>query len=210
VWRLYAIPIVGSGSSRLDPRRPKYVSDKEVYQRWVLSIPDDPNSPLINIGAEWNMMDYGSLPTGLVAADLTPEQHTTLVANADVDPFAADLDTAIGAASTTVRSRLEANRIPTQWVSGATTYRALARFVAGLFQFAQRHAGLHNEDIIGSGALDGRFRDLSAAQQARIQATATSFGYTLTAGTNTPMRDVLTQMANQWGALPFYLGGLTF
>jgi hypothetical protein len=155
-------------------------------------------------------MDYGSLPTGLVAADVTQVEHDALAANADVDPFAADLDTALGAASTTVRARLEANRIPTQWVTGATTYRELARFVAGLFQFGQRHTALHAEDLIGSGLLDSRWRDLTAAQQARIQATATSFGYILTAGTNTPMRDVLTQMANQWGALPFYLGGLTF
>jgi hypothetical protein len=168
VWRLYAIPIIGTGLSRLDPRRPKYV---------------------VEGGYPWALMDYGSLPTGLVAADVTQAQHDAL---------------------TTVRARLEANRIPTQWVTGATTYRELARFVAGLFQFAQRHTALHAEDIIGSGALDGRFRDLDAAQQARIQATATSFGYTLTAGANTPMRDVLTQMANQWGAQPFYLGGLTF
>jgi uncharacterized protein YejL (UPF0352 family) len=189
VYRLYAIPMIGTGSSRLDPRRPKYV---------------------VEAGIAWSLMDYGTLPTGLVAADVTQAQHDALAANADVDAFAANLDTAIGAASTTVRSRLEANRIPTQWVSGATTYRELARFVAGLFQFAQRHAGLHNEDIIGSGALDGRFRDLDAAQQGRIQATATSFGYTLTTSANTPMRDVLTQMATQWGAQPFYLGGLTF
>jgi hypothetical protein len=189
MWRLYAIPIIGTGSSRLDPRRPNYVEA---------------------LGIAWSMMDYGSLPTGLVAADVTQAEHDALAANADVDPFAADLDTALGAASTTVRSRLEANRIPTQWVTGATTYRELARFVAGLFQFAQRHTGLHAEDIIGSGALDSRWRDLAAAQQARIQATATSFGYTLTAGQNTPMRDVLTQMSNQWGAQPFYLGGMTF
>jgi hypothetical protein len=188
-WRLYAIPIVGSGSSRLDPRRPAYV---------------------VEAGLLWALMDYGSLPTGLVAADVTQAQHDALAAHADVDAFAADLDTALGAASTTVRARLEANRIPTQWVTGATTYRELARFVAGLFQFAQRHTALHAEDIIGSGALDGRFRDLSAAQQARIQATATSFGYTLTTSANTPMRDVLTQMSNQWGAQPFYLGGMTF
>jgi hypothetical protein len=187
MWRLYVIPIITSGGA--DPsREPKYVSA---------------------LGLSWAMMDYGSIPTALVAADVTPTQHAALTANADVDSLPENLDTTLGAASTTVRSRLESYRIPTQWVSGSTTYRALVRFVAGLFQFAQRHQGLHAEDVIGAGLLDSRWRDLSTAQQQRIQTTAASFDYTLTVTNNTPMRDVLSQLANQWSGA-FTLGGLTF
>lgn len=190
-WRLYVIPIVGSGSGRADPRHPKYVNEA---------------------GLAWNAMDYGAIPWALVAADTTTAQHNALVANADVTAFPANLGGTIGANLTAVQNALEAARLPAGWVTAADTYATVARTVAGLMQFAQRYTALSGQELVPSTInLNTQFQALSAQRQADLLATANDLGYS-TAGLQptTTLRAILKNLADQWGARPFALGGLTF
>lgn len=191
-WRLYVIPITGSGSSRLDPRRPAYV---------------------VEAGLDWAAMDYGQVPWGLVAANVTTPQHNALVANADVTAFPANLQTTIGANLATVQAALEAARLPAGWVAASDTYATVARTVAGLMQFAQRYTALSGgqELVPASINLNTQFGSLSAQRQADLLATADSLGYDRTGlQATTTLRAILKNLADQWGARPFVLGGMVF
>lgn len=191
MWRLYVIPIIGSGSGVADPRHPKYVNEA---------------------GLTWSMYDYGQIPWSLCAADVTPAQHGALVANADVTAFPADLATTVGAGLATVQAALEAARLPAGWVTAGTSYSVVARTVAGLMQFAQRYTGLTGQELVPSTInLNTQFGSLTAQRQADLTATANSLSYN-TAGLQptTTLRAILKNLADQWGSRGFVLGGLTF
>lgn len=192
MWRLYVIPIVGSGSSRLDPRHPQYVNEA---------------------GLDWSAMDYGAIPWCLCAADTDTAQDAALTANADVRGLPDNLDQAVGGATTAVRNALEVARLPAGWVTSATTYRAVVRAVAGLLQFAQRYTAVSGgqELVASQAALDLRVNQLSAQRRADLGDAADSLGYDTSAITGTTtVRQALKVLADQWGDRPFVLGGLTF
>lgn len=192
-WRLYLIPMTGTGSSHLDPRRPAYV---------------------VEAGLAWAAMDYGAVAQALVAADTDAVQDAALTAHGDVTGIPTTLDQAVGAAANTIRTRLEAAGIPADWVQGSDTLRGVVRGVAGTFQFAQRYTGLFAGaalPVVGVGALDTRWNQLSATDRQRFLDTAASFGYDLAWVTNTTqLRALLKWLADAWGSRPFLLGGLTF
>lgn len=191
-WRLYQIPITGSGTNHTDPRRPKYV---------------------VEAGVPWAMMDYGAIPWALVAADVTNPQHNALAGNADVTAFPTNLQGTIGGNLNTVVNALEAARLPAGWVAASDTYATVARTVAGLMQFAQRYTAISGgQELVPSSInLNTQFGSLSQQRQDDLLATANSLGYS-TAGlqATTTLRAILKNLADQWGARPFTLGGLTF
>ena len=191
-WRLYTIPITGSGTNHTDPRRPKYV---------------------VEAGVPWAMMDYGAIPWALVAADVTNGQHNALTSNADVTAFPTNLQGTIGGNLSTVVNALEAARLPAGWVNASDTYATVARTVAGLMQFAQRYTAISGgQELVPSSInLNTQFGSLSQQRQDDLLATANSLGYS-TAGlqATTTLRAILKNLADQWGARPFTLGGLTF
>jgi hypothetical protein len=163
------------------------------------------------LDARWAVMSYGLIGTALVMADVTSQQHNTLIANSDVTAIPQNIDANIttGALSA-VRSALEGLRIPGNWATTANTYRELLRMVGGLFQFAQRHHGLHNQIIIPENInLDMTWGDIPLTWRQNLQTTADSFGYDYSQVTgSTPVRAILKSLADQWGNQPLYIGGV--
>ena len=192
--RFYIMPILVVDMSR----GPKYL-------QWMLN-PD--GLPV----AHWSMKDYGLIDAGLVACDLTQEQHEQLTAEPDVAAAPEDIDQAISEiAIPQVVAVLEALRIPAGWVDSSYTYRQILRMVGGLFMFAQRHHGKHLEALIDSTAqLDLRWNQIPLDRRQRIRETADSLGYTYADITNTwTIRQVLKYLSNQWGDTPILFGFVT-
>ncbi len=157
----------------------------------------------------WSMMDYGLVNTALVAADVTSPQHNQLAQEVDVTAIPANIDDTVSTqALATVRSELEALNIPGNWVTTSHTYREILRVVAGLFQFAQRHHGLHNKIVLpNENNMDQNWGDLPAAVRSELAATADSFGYDTSGVTaSTPIRAILKNLADQWGEQEFNMG----
>lgn len=193
--RFYIVPKIGTGIDK-DSFRPKYVTpaSKEA--------PVPP--PLVSV--DWNGMDYGAENVFLIAADVTPAQHTTLSAQADVLAFPVPLDNTVsGAALPTVQSTLEALNIPGSWVTTSTTYRQVIRVVAKAIVFAQRYNGLFEglQRIFDAGVtLDTRWNQLTNAQQTRLLQVAANLGIDSSGVTSTTtMRVILRTLAGQLPSL---------
>lgn len=192
--RFYILPIELNGTAR----GPKYLN-------WRY----DPDPPAL-VTCSWGLMDYGLINAALVAANVTQEQHEALAAEIDVAAAPLNIDQLIGApAIPQIQAIMEQLRIPAEWMDITYTYRQILRMIAGLFQFAQRHHGLHREPLIDSTAqLDLRWNQVPGDRQARILATADSLGYDYSAIENTWLiRRILKHLADQWGTRPFYIGG---
>lgn len=159
----------------------------------------------------WSGMDFGLEPVMLVQADVTPAQHTTLSGNADVISIPANIDNNITAgALSAVKAALETLNVPAGWVTTGFTYRQVLRMVAGLFQFAQRHHGAHSERLFSGGFnMDTQFSALPLAVRQRLIATADSLNYDTSglSGSNT-IRQILKNVADQWGSKPIIIGGI--
>src|SRR5687767_5996713 len=127
-WRFYLMPKAGSGADG-DGFRPAYVTGL----------------------AQWAALDYGNEPVFLVAADVTPAQHTTIAGSADVAAFPSDLSVQVGVNLATVQASLETRNFPGAWVEDTHTYRQLLRGVGTLCQIAQRYQGLSTSRIFSAG-----------------------------------------------------------
>jgi hypothetical protein len=190
-WHIYLIPIEGTGIDK-DGRRPKYMTE---------------------LGTDWSMIDYGQQPVGLVAADLDVTQAGVLEAHADVSKIPDNLDQSIGGALTQVSDALETMNIPAQWITGATSYREVLRALWGFFAFLQRYAEITNSPapiLSVTTNLNLRLNQLSAAVRQNLKDTALSLGLNIDAvvGTTT-LRQMLREIADQWGDRSFQLGGIT-
>jgi len=192
--RFYIMPIQVANETY---RGPKYLK-----WRWY---PD-------GIDCRWSMKDYGLIDAALVACDLTQEQHEQLVAEPDVAAAPEDIDQNISEiAIPKVVNVMEALRIPADWVTSAYAYRQILRMIGGLFLFAQRYHGMHNEQLIGSTAqLDLRWNQIPKDRQDRIKATADNLGYDYSAVQNTWLvRRILKHLGDQWGETPILFGFVT-
>lgn len=197
--RFYILPIEvvdrGGGNSARGPK----------YFPWRF----DPDPPAL-VTAQYGLMDYGLMPTALVAADVTTVQHNLLNAQSDVITVPANIDNAIGGgAISTVRSRLEALHIPGNTVQAADTYRNALRVVAGVFQFAQRFHGLYNRSIFDEfTGLNTTWSELSTEFQNELLATAESMAINTSGLTDsTTMRQILKRFADAWEDRTFFIGG---
>lgn len=191
--RFYLLPIETTGNTR----GPKYFKWR-FCQDCTLDVPR-------------STKDYGLRPTALVAADVTPEQHTFLAGQPDVTSVPANIDNNISAAALlTVRSALEGLKVPGNWVTTGHTYREVLRAVAGLFQFAQRHHALHGEMLVESNVnLDLVWSEVPASKRQRVQETADSLGYDTSPVTGAwTLRETLQYLANLWGEASFQFGNL--
>lgn len=189
--RYYLMPLEQIGTGR----GPKYLA-------WR----NDPTG----LNVPWSLFDYGLINTCLVAADVTTQQHNSLIANSDVTAIPQNIDGNITAgALSSVRAALETLRIPGNWVTTGHTYRDLMRMVAGLFMFAQRLQGISGRIIFPDNInLDNTWGDIPVDWRQDLQATADSLGYDYSqVTTNTPIRTILKSLADQWGNQPFYIGG---
>jgi len=150
-------------------------------------------------------MTYGREPYMLVRADVTTLQNTAISLHTDVIVIPANLDNLIAAgALATVQASLETIGVPASWVTTAFSYRQVLRTVGGLFQFAQRYAGLFNLNLFRGGVtLNTTFNQLPNIEQQRLIDCADSFGYDRSSlsGTST-IRQILKTMADQWRGNP--------
>jgi hypothetical protein len=160
----------------------------------------------------YSMKDYGLINAALIAIEFDQAQHEQLVAEPDVAAAPENLDNNISeVAIPQVQAVLEALRIPAGWVDSTHTYREILRMVGGLFMFAQRHNGLHGEDLIDNQAqLNLRWNEIPGDRQDRILVTADNMGYDWSEVENSWLiRRVLKHLADQWGDTPILFGFVT-
>lgn len=191
--RFYIMPIVFTNNAR----GPKYLKWRENQG---------------GIDCQWSMRDYGLIDAGLVACNLSQAQHEQLVAEPDVAAAPEDIGQNISEiAIPRVQQVMEALRIPADWVDSTYTYRAILRMIGGLFLFAQRHNGLHNEQLIDSvDQLDLRWNQIPPARRQRIVATADALGYDYGEVANQwTVRRILKHLGDQWGEMPILFGFVT-
>jgi hypothetical protein len=186
-YKLYIVPAIGGGGGTQDARRPKYIHALQPPGAW---------------------MDYGFQPIFLCGVDLSPANDAAVVANADVFAFPVDLDTNIsGGAINATRNTHEAFLIPLQSVPA--TYRLLARYDAGLFQYMQRlHGMLGNQILIEDSAkLNIQWQSIPINTQTAMLNAAQSFSYDTAFITNTTqLRAILKVWADAWGNKVFQFG----
>lgn len=188
--RFYIVPKVGTGSSPMDPFRPKYIYDLGVQASW---------------------MDYGREDAFLVGAEVSSAQHTSLASNLDVIAIPQGLDNTISvSALSTVQDKLEGMKVPAGWVTTSHTYRQVVGAVGRFFMLMQRFDGMNARTFFESGiTLDTRVNGLTAAQRNALQNAALSLGLDVSFVTPTmTIRAVLKGWIDQMG--PFSLAGETF
>lgn len=191
--RFYILPVQQVGNRR-----------GPMYLRWRMN-PD-------GLDVRWSMKDYGLINAALVAAEVTQDQHEQLVAEPDVAAAPENIDNNISElAIPQVQAVMEVLRIPADWVTSDYTYRALLRMIGGLFMFAQRYHGMHNEALIDSTAqLDLRWNQIPKDRQDRIKATADDLGCNYDAVLPPWLvRRVLKHLAEQWANWPILFGFVT-
>jgi len=191
--RFYLLPKIGDGLSVATAFRPKYVSGG-------------------GIAGTYTSMDYGAEDLMLVAANVTPAEHTAIAANVDVLAVPANLDANVSAlALTTIQDELEAANLPADWVTTELTYRQVLKGVATLVLINQRYQGLFGRLFTTGITLDLRWNELTVQMRANLKAVADSFMPPLdtSAVTNTTtLRHMLKIVADQLP--PVVLGGETF
>lgn len=186
--RFYLLPRVGTGTPKVDPFRPKYARD---------------------LGMVFRALPYGREPLFLAVLDLSPSDHATLVANADVAAFPADLDQFVRTATlASIQNTLESANLPGQWVAADIhKFSTVLKRVRRCFDFAQRFKKIGRARLFPAGiTLGTEFRDLPQARRQALQDVAADFG-TLDPGTLRPastMRDILTEYSAQFSQVdPF-------
>lgn len=180
-YRFYLMPKAGTGTES-DPYRMSYI--------------DNANGTRAIVGPA-SGMDYGVMPTFLVAADVTPAEHTAISAHADVVSVPAVLTNTVGANLATTQAALEGKNIPAEWITAGMTWKAVLLWLTRLFQFAQRYNGLFATApfLDAQTNLDLPVNQVPQAARDRYAETAQSFGFNsaLITGSMT-IRQVLAQV----------------
>lgn len=192
--RIYIIPIERTvdGSAR----GPKYFA-------WRF----DPDPP--GIDCPWSIIDYGSIDQGVLAADIQQADHDGLVLHADVYGFPQVIDANMSQSEqTALVNFLNGFGIPSQWLAGTMTYRAVLRTITGMMLYAQRFLAIlgYPADPFTGLSLGTQFKNLPAAYQAAAQQAAADLGYPWNVTNNTTVRVMLKGMADAWGARPILMG----
>lgn len=131
VLGFYLVPKIGTGTTPLDPVRPKYIGD---------------------LGVFYSAVDLGLEPTFLVGAVLTPAQHTAVTSNSDVFAFP-DINTQVGGNPTLnrVRNELEQRNLPGNWIDSATAWRDVIGSILRNAFILQRLRGTHKTRLFEPG-----------------------------------------------------------
>lgn len=151
---------------------------------------------------------YGAEDAALVALqDVPAGVHATLAGHADCTAVP-DLSQTVGGQLATVQARIEALKLPAQWVQSSDSYGSVVRVVAIVFLLMERFKGLGKEKIFQAGiTLDTRFNQLPVGVRQDLRDLGDSFGFdtSAVAGTST-LRQILKMMADQWGLLTIHTG----
>lgn len=184
--RFYFVPKIGDGLTPLSAFRPKYTDAGDLGAGW-------------NINGRWHAMDYGMENCFLLAADVTPEEHTSLNAQTDVLAVPTPIDSNVSSAAlSVVRSRLESMNIPGNWVTTSHTYRQVLRTARRVITFVQRYRGKFGDRIFNGHLLSTRWNQLSEAMRQRLRDVADELGLDYSGVTNTmTLRQILKLIADQ-------------
>lgn len=193
--RAYLMPIIVTTNpvSGLETRAPKYTFE----------------------GIDSSGVDYGIRPVYLFFAEVTPAQHSSIVANADVSAFPANLDATTGANRQAVENALEGYGLPGAWVTTSTTYRAVLRVILGSCLIAKQYRRLAREegadpDLLPDGITLGTpYSDMPADYRDRLERAVVAAEYTIPdpVPQGATIRDLLRTVGQQ--AAPATFLGLT-
>ncbi len=171
---IFVVPVDGAGT-RASPYVPKYVPALGVAWVWC-------PTPL-----EW----------GVVWANASPAQETTIGANADaivVPP----LDNTIALVAT--QNALESLNVPAQWLTAGMTYRTVVRVVVGMAAFAQ-HCRALGQRVALAGNLDRALSTFSVEVRDILAAASDSLGLDRSSITGaTTLREAMRIMGQQFVA----------
>lgn len=191
--RAFILPMIGTGTPKVDPRRPKYLADLGIL--------------------DWCAMDYGLEPVALVVCNPLDATQAALSANADVYTFPLAFDATLGGQeANALKAAFATVNIPETWIGANNTSREVIRVTAQLFQFAKRlHARGATRLFPAGVTLSTQWNALPLAFQNALLDCAQSFGWSTAgfSGTST-MRNMLRAIVDQWGNTPILLGGETF
>lgn len=195
--RYYLVPISAGTSGPQPSRKPEYFAGTV-----------DGGPALVTV--DYEMLDFGLEPTGLVAANVTAQQHTTLAAQSDVTAIPVNIDNALGANLATVQAALESLHIPADALVSTNTYRQVLRATIAIFEVAARFNGLlgANGRLFPAGiTLATTLGDLSQNVRNTLQSAAEALGYDYSGLTlQSTLRDVLKLIAQQ--AKPYTMLGV--
>ena len=202
-FRLYIVPVVGSGLSITDARRPKYFNSTD---------------GIISTGQSWSVVDFGFEPVMIVGADLITADDLLVAQQPDAISLPFNLAVTLNAGQvTTTRARLESLHIPALWVNTSLTWVSVVRTVLGMFSFLQRYSGIYARQngisppslFVSGVTLETLFGGLPVTVQTALIETAVSFGFS-TAGltANTTVRVVLKALADNFQAQQYNFNGV--
>lgn len=201
-FRLYIVPVVGTGATRSDARRPKYFSSDAAGAG---------NIGIIAAGQSWTAIDYGFEPWMVVGADLSTSDDNLIVGQVDVMALPFDLAPTLNSAQvTSVQTKLESMNVPAGWVTTALTWLSVVRIVLGMFSLIQRYAGIHGAVSLFSGGvtLNATIGSLPISVRTDLLAAATSLGLDTSGITgSTTIRNALKQLADQFTQAQYNFNG---
>lgn len=197
--RFYLVPKIGTGASRADAFRAKYIAD------WAIDHPGDPS-------IEYVAMDYGVEDAFLVAANVTTAQQTELAANVDVTAIPTPVSNNVSSvALTTVQNRLESAFLPGTWVTTSNTYAEVLRTTARVIQVMQRFSAMFGRLFQSGVTLNTTMSQLSAAQRQNLRDAASTLNVDTSGATgSTTIRDALLLFSQQIPPVTFTLAGQSF
>jgi hypothetical protein len=162
------------------------------------------------IGVRWQWIDYGVRPVGFLCADVSTAQHNSVISDAEIRTFPANLDNTLGGNRQTVEDALEGFNLPGAWVTTGMTYRTVLRVVVGTILIAQRFAGIsRNEgqdpDITPAGVtLNTAYSDMPTGYRTRLLEAIDSLGYDYsTLGASDSLRDLMRVVGQQVTPIAF-------
>jgi len=187
-FRCYFVPKVGTGTEE-DPFRAAYVDGL-----WMPGF-----------------CEYGKEPWAFVVVDVSPAQHSAIIANADAIAVPQDIDDQIGANLGTVQTKLEVMNIPSGWVNAGMTYRFVVRMILYLFVLMQdfKRLDVLAARFFASGlTLNNTVADIPVAVRQRLIAAAQSRGLDTSSITlATTIRVALFTLIQQY-RFPLQLGAI--
>ena len=162
-------------------------------------------------GVQWSMKDYGVIDQAIVAANVTPAQHTWLESQPDVlaVPLNLDADITPGQISA-FNAYLEGREIPADWLVGGTVRQGL-RTVTAMFLYMQAVTAITGTSPFDTGvSLNTQIQNIPLGWRNAMQQAANQLGYDTSAFTGTTtLRQFLKGMADQWGDQPILFGFVT-
>lgn len=119
-----------------------------------------------------NFKQYGGSDCGLVAADVSVGQHTTIVGNATAESMPEDLDELFD--TTALVALLDSLDVPTHWIAANDTGRNVIPGLLGIFLFNRRFMGRAQVNIV-AGALDTTLGSLQVQVREGFESTGETF-----------------------------------